>query len=96
MVISKRCQRTRDDQKVERQVFPRRQDHLTNVSVSIQLFSAVKNVNGDDQINRRISDMTLLLDDGEDDNDDDDDDDDDDEHNGDDEDALYLGRKIAR
>ena len=39
--------------------------------MSIQLFSAVKNVNGDDQINRRISDMTLLLDDGEDDNDDD-------------------------
>ena len=64
--------------------------------MSIQLFSAVKNVNGDDQINRRISDMTLLLDDGEDDNDDDDDDGDDDEHNGDDEGALYLGRKIAR
>ena len=47
-------------------------------------------------INRRISDVALLLDDGDDDKHDYDDDDDDDEHNGDDEDAQYLASKIAR
>ena len=55
--------------------------------MSIQLFSAVKNIaNGDDQTNRRISDVALLLDDGVDDKHDDNDDDD--EHNSDDEVAL--------
>ena len=65
--------------------------------MSIQLFSAVKNiVNGDDQTNRRISDVALLLDDGDDDKHDYENDNDDDEHNGDDEDAQYLASKIAR
>ena len=45
-------------------------------------------------INRRISDVALLLDDGDDDKHDYDDDGD--EHNGDDGDAQYLVRKTAR